>query len=1256
MAVFVCLCPACPARFEEAKVKETKFPAAPAHPRKLFLFTLFGLLVLFCLTAAVGTAAQRRHATQRKLARTRHARQRQAHRDTEARRERIERARHFDESSVGEEEDENGDEVLRREQWFMFQRTYPFDSVPENARQQAWAARPHQKRASGEDLTLAATPTWHAIGPAPTSPKFTNWGLTSGRINAIAVKPDNPQVVLIGAASGGIWRSIDGGANFTPVSDSQVDLSVASICFSKSSPNVVYAAMGDLYNSYLGTGVLKSTDGGQTWTRVSNSSLPSPGLAVRIEVDPIDPNRVYLTQPAALLNQGVNSGIFRNNNGFFVSTDGGVNWIATFFGSTRDVVISPADHNTLYLAARIVDAQTNCTTGSCVSGVLRSSDGGLHWANVYTSPYGSSTGDLRLAVTPSSPHTIYGFLGNNASTPQLKVIVSHDDGTTWTDLSTTGIDPGQFGYNTYIQVDPTNANTVYVGTRDVYKSTNGGQTWTCVTKNFSQSGSTFNYSPSNSDSHPDQHSFSFASVNDPNTIYIGNDGGLWKTTDAFATTINIHSLNATLALTQFVGLVMDPTDATRTYGGAQDNGTQARVPGGTWQEFAEGDGGHPVVNAPDPSIVFSTYVFGAIRWWRFNPDGTRSEISSRRTSETTFGESTNNPRIAFYAPFTNNGVDSTVYFGTWRLFISQTYADSTQPLGWTAPGGTFDQTKGGTDVINAIGVAHTAYSNSQVIYTGSAQGRAMVSTNGGQTWTDITAGLPNRTITSIKVDPLVPSTAYLTVSGYGTGHVFKTINTGATWTDISGLVGLPTSLPNIPTSDLLLDPNVPGTIYVATDIGVFRSLTGGITWETFNTGLPPTVVTGFATNASGQIQIGTYGRGAYELTTASTATIQFGAPTYSFNEGVGDATIMVTRTGDTSSAVSVDYRTTDADTFTVGCADTVNNQGAAYARCDFATAVGTLSFAAGETTKTISVPIIDDTFVETAETFQVVLSNPVGASLGSPSTATVTIVDNDTPNKPNPMLAGDATGIKFFVRQQYLDFLSREPEQGEPWSNVLTNCQNQFNLDPTSASAGCDRILVSQSFFGSPEFQLKGFYVFRFYKVAFNRLPEYTEIIPDMSFVAGSTPAEVFARKAQLAVNFTQRQEFLTDYGAMSNQTYVNTLLARYGLASITTPDPQSPDGTTKVTLTNADLTNGLNAGTLTRAQVLRAIADSDQVGSVEFNNAFVAMQYYGYLRRKPEPTGYQAWLQVLQSGDIRTMVNGFLNSAEYRLRFGPTQ
>ncbi|HLL72348.1 MAG TPA: FG-GAP-like repeat-containing protein, partial [Pyrinomonadaceae bacterium] len=374
----------------------------------------------------------------------------------------------------------------------------------------------------------------------------------------------------------------------------------------------------------------------------------------------------------------------------------------------------------------------------------------------------------------------------------------------------------------------------------------------------------------------------------------------------------------------------------------------------------------------------------------------------------------------------------------------------------------------------------------------------------------------------------------------------------------------------------------------------------------------------------------------------ASSSVQFTQTFYLSDEGDGRATLTITRTGDTSGVATLDYRTTDGDTFTVGCADSVRNQGGAYARCDFATSVGTVRFGAGESSKTILVPIIDDGHDEGDETFQLQLSNASGAAFGSTHIATVIIRDNDGAASPNPVVASP----QFFVRQQYLDFLSREPDTGgfNAWLGVLNNCQNIFT--PPNVPSGCDRIYVSgEGFFRSVEFQLKGFYVFRFYKVGFNRLPEYLEVVSDMSFVAGQTAQEVFARKAQLATLITERVEFKAAYDGMSNSQYVSTLLGRYSLTQVTTPDPSQPDGAAKVTLTSADLTGRLDANTLTRAQVLRAVADSDEVERQEVNNAFVGMQYYGYLRRKPDDAGFQAWLRVLQSGDVRTMVNGFLNS-----------
>jgi hypothetical protein len=222
----------------------------------------------------------------------------------------------------------------------------------------------------------------------------------------------------------------------------------------------------------------------------------------------------------------------------------------------------------------------------------------------------------------------------------------------------------------------------------------------------------------------------------------------------------------------------------------------------------------------------------------------------------------------------------------------------------------------------------------------------------------------------------------------------------------------------------------------------------------------------------------------------------------------------------------------------------------------------------------------------------------------------------------------------FFVRQQYLDFLFREPEpEGyNAWLNVLNRCD-------AAPSPDCDRVTVSSSFFRAPEFQIKGFFIYRFYAVAFGRRPNYAEMMPDLQFVTGQTADEVNAKREAFVNAFIQRPAFRSTYGSLSNADYVDTLLRTAG-----------------VTLSNRDqLVRDLDSGAQTRAQVLRAIVESPAVQSKEFNPAFVAMQYFGYLKRDPETEGFNAWLNYLNthSNDFRTMVNGFVNSLEYRTRFG---
>jgi subtilisin family serine protease len=386
------------------------------------------------------------------------------------------------------------------------------------------------------------------------------------------------------------------------------------------------------------------------------------------------------------------------------------------------------------------------------------------------------------------------------------------------------------------------------------------------------------------------------------------------------------------------------------------------------------------------------------------------------------------------------------------------------------------------------------------------------------------------------------------------------------------------------------------------------------------------------------------------------AVFQFNTSGFAVSEAdpAGRATLTVTRGGNTQTAASVEVRTVDAGS-NEGCANGAIT--IALARCDYSTTIETLNFAANETSKTFSVPLVNDGHAEQNETVQLELRQPsAGAQLGTPSTMTLTITSDDAANAPNPLDGTPGAPHTFFVRQQYLDFLSREPDDNglQAWLNVLNGCPFALNRDKNNPSNVCDRNRVSESFFLSPEFALKGFYVFRFYPLSFNRLPDYDEIVVDMRRVTGTSAADTFARRAAFAEAWVTRPDFAPTM-ALDNTGFVNALMGRYNLQSVRTPNPSTPeDQNSKQTLTRADLVNLLAGGT-SRGKIVRAIADSDEVNAAEFQRAFVAMQYYGYLRRTPDTDGFNAWLNVLRNdpSDSYTMVNGFASSPEYRLRFG---
>ena len=361
--------------------------------------------------------------------------------------------------------------------------------------------------------------------------------------------------------------------------------------------------------------------------------------------------------------------------------------------------------------------------------------------------------------------------------------------------------------------------------------------------------------------------------------------------------------------------------------------------------------------------------------------------------------------------------------------------------------------------------------------------------------------------------------------------------------------------------------------------------------------------------------------------------VRFTSATSTVSEGSAALNIVVTREGDVAGPAIVNFAT--ADTAGLAACSVVN--GKASERCDYGSAAGTLRFVAGESSKSIVIPIVNDVNVEGDETFTLTLTTPVGAQMGSPASITVTINDNDTtPATQNPI-----DGIEPFVTQQYIDFLGRLPDPigfGN-WVATLSSCPNGGFGETDNPS--CDRVHVSAGFFLSDEFRGRGYWAYRFYEVGLDRRPLYAEFVPDMSQVGGpQSPESELLSKTAYTDAFVKRSEFTSRYNGLDNSAYVNAL-----------------EQNAEITLSNkAELIAALDTQQKTRGQVLREIVESKVVEDQLFIRAFVAMQYFGYLRRDPDPIGYNNWITTLTDdpGNFRHMIFGFLFSTEYRGRFGP--
>jgi photosystem II stability/assembly factor-like uncharacterized protein len=655
---------------------------------------------------------------------------------------------------------------------------------------------------------------WQGLGP------FRIESADAGRLVTIAIDPRDPRVLYVGGAQGGVWKSTDGGGSWRPLTDGECSLAMGSVALDPVNPDIIYAGTGELHFSsvsYYGCGVLRSLDGGETWTQLGAPVFDTEDGGARISSVIVD----RATAGSSFATTVVVSSSF----GVFRSTDSGQTWQVTLPGIATDLVVHPGDPRILYAAL-------GNPSGHADNGVYRSSDGGVSWIRLNGFPV-FEVGRIALAIAPSAPATLYAavqdaFGGAGGSGHLLGIWKTMDAGQSWQKLTASRASCGsQCWYDLVIAVHPQNPERVFFGGVSLFRSENGGESFSDILGSI----------------HVDQHAIVFDPI-DPNTMYVGNDGGIYRSrTNGSSWT----SLNTDLSITQFYGgISMHPTDPDGILGGTQDNGTVAFVGDPDWARVLGGDGGYTAIDFLDPATTWAE-----TQWSR----GSAFSGPRRRDGVGPYVRKVNgidvDDRALFIPPLVMDAADPHVlYFGTYRLYRTRDRGESWMPISG-------DLSLAG----GAISAIAPAAADPATIWVGTSDGGLRVTRDGGATWALRTAELPRRYVRDIDISAADPLDAVAVLSGFGTGHVYRTLDGGISWTDISG------DLPDVPVNAIVRPDALAGDLVIGTDLGIFRSTDGGTTWRPWNVGFPHVAVFDLAWNATtGRLVAATHGRGVFEIT------------------------------------------------------------------------------------------------------------------------------------------------------------------------------------------------------------------------------------------------------------------------------------------------------------------------------------------------------------------------------------------------------
>lgn len=728
----------------------------------------------------------------------------------------------------GTEEKESGAD-RQLSMWFQ-SRAYPDPENLDSKYQKAWEQFQsfRSNRAVAGPLPVA-TANWTGIGPDVS---------IGGRILCIAIDPSNSSNLWAGSASGGIWKSTNAGASWRPVVTNLPLLGVSSILVHPTNPQVLYAGTGEVYRvdtsnvgfnvwktrGTYGIGIIKSTDGGLTWSQVLTKNSSDMFAIQMLEFDPVNPNTVYACA----------------TDGLYRSADQGLTWSKILNKKyVTDVAINPTNTSQMVVG---VGNMINSDKG--IYRTINGSAAAPTWTKITSGLPASFRGFIRLDNVGST--RLVASIGRDDVSSQQEIYMSTNFGTSWIAKSSSHHCQYQYWFAHDVAINPSNLNQFVMGGVPLYRYTSSSTTAASGTR-----------TSIGTNVHSDIHDVEFDPRNS-SIIYVASDGGIYKSINGGS---SFASANTGLAATQFyASFSTHPTNPNLYIGGLQDNGV-VRYNGTSWSTAFGGDGG-PTAISPNGNTVFAsndarkvnrstTGITGGfatvLSSWAFSADDRTAFMAPIAVSKS-------NPMFVYVA--SDNIHRSTDGGATWT---NNSYSTATSYI----------ERRNKTGI--ALAVSPTNPSKVYVSTSPFAQNTTndyiivnppanvfKTTTPATVPYSSVRSNLPDRFVMDFAISPTNDDSVFIAVGGFGTTHIWATGNGGTSWTEIGA------GLPDVPFNAVLLDPVDPNILYAGCDFGVFVSPDRGATWLDFNTGFwDATLVMDLQADASNRIVAATHGKGVF---------------------------------------------------------------------------------------------------------------------------------------------------------------------------------------------------------------------------------------------------------------------------------------------------------------------------------------------------------------------------------------------------------